>query len=281
MNDKKYICEYCGKQCTTGQSLGGHTVNCQNNPKKQQSHNKTRISLKAKRVSHEVRCAKCGTPFILELTPKSLESGKYTKYCSKSCANSRNHSIQTRNKISQSLRKSEPVQITIICKQCGCEFSWIKKKRHLHQREFCSRICAGLYVSRFIDHSALIKLSYEHGKRVGGHCRAKWLLYKGIKIQGSYQYKTCQILDYWKSIGKIYNWQYTSDRIPYRWNDGSKHTYNPDFKIFKSKNDWYYLQTKGYQQQKDVLKWTQTISQGYKLQVWFGDQIKIYYSELK
>ena len=154
MNEKKYICKYCGKQCNNGQSLGGHMVNCQNNYKKQQSHIKSSTSLLAKRVSHEVRCAKCGTPFILELTPKSLQSGKYTKYCSRSCANSRTHSVQTRSKISQSMRKFKPIQITLFCKQCGCEFSWVKKKRHLPIRKFCSRICAGLYVSRFVDHSA-------------------------------------------------------------------------------------------------------------------------------
>lgn len=284
MQEKKYICEYCGKQCKNGQSLGGHVVNCNNNPKKQLFHIKAGISNKAKKVLHYVQCKKCGVIFLLELTPKALASGKYTKYCSRSCANSRQHSEQIKKKISYSLNKFhnfEVKQLKIICKQCGCEFSWMHKRKSQKQREFCSRICAGLYVSRFIDSSALIKLSYKNGKKLGGHCRAKWLDYKGIKVQGTYQYKTCQILDNWKKIHKIYDWDYTNDRIPYVWNDGSDHIYNPDFKVFNSKEDWYYLQTKGYQQQKDVLKWTQTINQGYKLQVWFGKQIKLYYSDIK
>jgi len=47
-----------------------------------------------------------------------------------------------------------------------------------------------------------------------------------------------------------------------------------DFKIYENDGSFYYLETKGYQTDKDLAKWGETRKQGHKLVVWFEKDIK-------
>jgi len=67
---------------------------------------------------------------------------------------------------------------------------------------------------------------------------AKWIevtCSKGtFKVQGTYEYRTCFILDNLLKLKIIKDWDYTGDRIPYIGLDNESHTYILDFKMVLS-----------------------------------------------
>jgi hypothetical protein len=71
-----------------------------------------------------MKCEKCQIEFEF----------KNSIYCSRSCANSRNHTIETRTKISTSLKNR--IDKRKICPFCKKEFNYKVKKQ-----KFCSRSC--------------------------------------------------------------------------------------------------------------------------------------------
>ena len=101
----------------------------------------------------------------------------------------------------------------------------------------------------------------------------KWIPYKDIKVQGSYEFRTCFILDDWKNLGKIKKWEYTNDRFKYIGIDGKTHNYLLDFKIWNNDDTFYYLETKGYKKPNDDYKWNAIKNLGYDLKIWFNDDI--------
>lgn len=101
----------------------------------------------------------------------------------------------------------------------------------------------------------------------------KWIPYKNIKVQGSYEFRMCVILDKWKMCNKIKDWEYTKDRISYIGTDGKLHNYLLDFKIWKNDESFYYLETKGFKKENDDLKWKAVRDKGFDLIVWFGNDL--------
>ena len=75
-------------------------------------------------------CQKCGKEYSLELTESQFLKGKYRHFCSKSCANTRKHSEETKQKISQSLTRN--TNSDCFCKFCGKQ---LKNKNALVQHE--------------------------------------------------------------------------------------------------------------------------------------------------
>jgi hypothetical protein len=117
--------------------------------------------------------------------------------------------------------------------------------------------------------SSITKKAHREGKITHGGGNTKWLQYKGFKVQGSYELRTCFILDRMKEQALIHDWEYTKDRFQYIGMDGKQHTYLQDFKIFNKDGSFYYLETKGYPTENDLLKWMSVVEQGYRLDVWF------------
>lgn len=103
---------------------------------------------------------------------------------------------------------------------------------------------------------------------------AKWYNYKNIKVIGTYEFRMCFILDKWKELGKIKNWEYTNDRVQYKDIEGVDRTYILDFKITNNDDSFYYLETKGRQRENDELKWQAVFNKGFDLKIWFKKQIK-------
>jgi hypothetical protein len=118
--------------------------------------------------------------------------------------------------------------------------------------------------------------SYKNGRKIYGG-RTKWVEIETsngkIKVQGTYEVRTCRILDQWKKIGKIKNWEYTYDRFTYIGCDKKKHYYLLDFKVFID-DGFYYLEPKGWLKPNDPLKWKTVRNLGYTLVVWFNKDIK-------
>ena len=98
-----YKCKYCGKEYEKATQVAGHTGRCKNNPnrikniektnKYLQNANKQRLeNIKAnpkyQKKEYTFKCKKCGKIYTLILNENQYNNGKYSKYCSKSCANS-------------------------------------------------------------------------------------------------------------------------------------------------------------------------------------------------
>ncbi len=92
---------------------------------------------------HKVNCKKCGKEFEISCSENAWLTGKHKQYCSRSCANSHFVSEETKQKISESLKKSVKYQVTqerrkkeeyeniTICKYCNNEYSIHGLKYHM------------------------------------------------------------------------------------------------------------------------------------------------------
>lgn len=81
--------------------------------------------------TYKITCKHCGKEFEVKCTEYKYNIGKYKHYCSRSCANTRKHSEETKHKMSQS---HYPKSIKY-CKLCGKPF--VSNSR----TKFCSNEC--------------------------------------------------------------------------------------------------------------------------------------------
>ena len=194
--------------------------------------------------------------------------------CSKRCAARYSQSFADPNVTSQKTKeawangsfndRSEKIKKYKLCSVCGTKF--------YGNKIYCSLQC--LKNSNHNEKiSAARKKMFENNqlKVTGG--TTKWLKYKNIKVQGSYEYRTCTVLDKWKTNGKIKQWKYSPERFQYVGLDGKNHNYLVDFKVWNNDDTFYYLEVKGYQKENDKLKWDAVKKMGHSLTVWFNPDI--------
>lgn len=222
--DRKHICIYCGKQCKSGYSLGGHIVKCKSNPKLVQLELQRSVGKRHPRklVEYSLNCEKCGVPYMLSLTQYKYSIGAYRKYCSKSCASSRPHSQQTKYKISATNKGTG-----------GCAST---PERQQLRRQRISETCK--------------QNKKSGGYRIGsGRCRGSWYqspIAGRIYCDSSYQLFYAQWLDSSNII-----WKRNKIKFPYTY-ENQQHYYIPDFYLVEQK---CYIETKGYKTKKDEAKW--------------------------
>lgn len=98
------------------------------------------------------QCKRCGKEYELDLTQQQYDSGKYSKFCSRSCANSRERSLESRKKTSKTFQEKKKCdrQVIIeledrfitkykcICCSCGREFLSLNPNV-----QHCSNKCTG------------------------------------------------------------------------------------------------------------------------------------------
>lgn len=100
-------------------------------------------------VACECKCEHCHKTFLRMIKRIDKEKGRIPRFCSRSCANSRIRTIETREKVSKTLTgvrfvNGERVVIEPSrCKQCGCIISSKLVQNH---RTFCSDECRRIYV---------------------------------------------------------------------------------------------------------------------------------------
>ena len=149
----------------------------------------------------EVVCKNCGKKFfVVEEENKFPIKEKY--FCSRSCANTRYHSIETKQKISNGVKNSEKFKDSVSlmclhkfhnkfysrvdikdnkvlryhkCKQCGKEFE-ISEIRDIKGRNFCSNKCKHLYLSNITGGYRVGSGIGKHGKYKGIRCDSTWEL---------------------------------------------------------------------------------------------------------
>lgn len=247
----------------------------------------------SKKQTYIVNCKKCGKQFQVFITPNLFEKGKYTKHCSRSCANSRDWTYQNKLKVSISAKKSQKVKlannsrklhrITKTCVFCNKQFQVID-----HQPDKNKTWCNQCYrlslrkqnyqlVGRHINKATGLKKAYAIGSKIQTGGKTKWYNVQTsnglVKVQGTYEVRMCKILDVMKNLNQIKDWQYTNDTIPYIGLDNQQHSYLIDFKVYINDNKFYYIQTKGYLHNDDQIKWKATRDAGYRLDVYFIKQL--------
>ena len=145
-----YTCKYCSKTFSFEKKNqpGAHVRNCGSNPKKSsfiESIQKSKNQIKSIRI---LTCIDCKSEYKLNLTDYTFLHGKYTKFCSRSCANTRVHTPITKNNISKGVSaynklhpKPEKLKIFVTrkCKECNTEFICNTKSK----RKYCSNRCIG------------------------------------------------------------------------------------------------------------------------------------------
>lgn len=230
-------------------------------------------------------CKKCGTPYTILCKEHHINNPKKVRQtCSNKCANSRTHSDTTKRKISTTLKskvitkpKYKDLHLTHVCIVCEREFI-----KNYPDQLLCSSECArkfniqNVLTNRRLNSdgwSRFQKTLYATGVQKVGGGKTKWYTYNTIKVQGTYELRTCLILDQMKLNGDIMRWTYATDRYSYIGIDGNSHIYIIDFKIYINANDFYYIETKGFVKPNDILKWETVRRYGHTLHTWFKDDL--------
>jgi len=97
-------------------------------------------------INFEKSCQRCNNVFFVK-ERENLHPQKLVYFCSRSCANIRNHSVEIKNKIRMSLKKlpkkpkiiKQKIKVELTCKECNKFFIVDVDKK---QRIVCSKTCA-------------------------------------------------------------------------------------------------------------------------------------------
>lgn len=180
-------CKYCGKEYKL-HGIHNHERFCDKNPNKEPNEYLKQNAIKTCKIladrklkekanivktEHFFICPKCGKRFSLFLTDKEYKSRNYRKYCSRSCANARIHSEETKLKISDNVKftfreieslnpgcscRKIPYKI-YKCKTCGKTYTYKDYKN----QSYCSAECKN---SKIHDEERRKQLS-EYGRKGG------------------------------------------------------------------------------------------------------------------
>lgn len=293
-----YKCKYCNIENNNHQSHAAHVRDCDKNINYEINKKITSEKLIAarakKRISVKKICPKCNLEFEV-IRVNGYIKLKERKFCSDKCSKSRIISDKQKDAISKKLTKNNykkekyrekkvrlkegRILYIRICEYCQKRFETYSKTKR-----YCNATCASKNVwiryrekilesTKNINYSEIHKNNYKNGKIQGGGT-TKWFTYKNdLRVQGTYELRACIILDKLKELGKISNWEYTNDRIPYFDKNNIQHTYLLDFKVIKN-NKEYYIETKGYEKELDFYKWKTVREKGFILKIWKKEHLK-------
>jgi len=138
-------CLKCGKETKNNKFC---SISCQNSFQSEERNKKRYGEFK----SFIVKCHKCGKEFEV-VERESLFPQKEMYFCCRGCANSRNHSQETKDNIREGVNKfftsslrvsnivktpKAPKTVKLICKNCDKEFEIPYNRR---DQQFCCRSC--------------------------------------------------------------------------------------------------------------------------------------------
>lgn len=110
-----FCCKHCGQEFETARKRGLHQRCCSMSPDyerlklaRQRGARMTAANNKGKRLVKRTRyvlhCERCGAEFVKEMTDSQYARMKFV-FCSRACANARQHSDETKQKIAASICK--------------------------------------------------------------------------------------------------------------------------------------------------------------------------------
>lgn len=221
-------------------------------------------------------CEKCGKEFQ---TYSKWASGRF---CSRSCANTRVYTPELRKKISDALVRRININgyPVLKCKNCQKDFQSSYKRK-----KFCSLQCSRIFISNYHKGRVVTnaqkqnisngrKKAFEENKIKVTGGTTKWIQYKSIKVQGSFEYRFCLVLDRLLSDGKIKSWSYATERVKYIGLDKKEHVYIIDFAVERLDSTKYFVEVKGFLRPNDLYKINCAIQSGRELYIAFNKQIK-------
>ncbi len=144
---KQTICKFCKEKIIgkTAATLGAHVRNCVKNPNRNNSIKKCLETKGLIKKEYKFNCKKCNDEYTVLLTDYTYNNGKYRRFCNRSCANSREFTIETRNKIKETLTKTPIIKI---CKECKLKF---EVPPYMNSRIFCSQKCSSIGKTKNIN----------------------------------------------------------------------------------------------------------------------------------
>lgn len=181
--ETNFICKYCGKVCKNKLSLSKHEQYCLANPNALSrslftnnaiKSNKNRKITKALVNEYTCICKKCGKEYTVKCTEKQYKTGKFSHFCSRSCANSRIHSNLTKYKISQTLLNNYDIKdsmtydlnyvlSTNINYKQVIQFCQLCNKPYIGNGKYCET-CRKLRLSEGGKHSAAVQSNIRRSK---------------------------------------------------------------------------------------------------------------------
>ena len=219
------ICKYCGKEFPD-KSLGGHTARCKMNPNYENTCANDRKNLrkgtetfvkkyKLPILEFELTCPKCGKKFVVKCTQNDFDKGRHMKFCSRGCANSRTHTKNSIQQISNSVTKyysnieNCKKQCKIYkCKYCGKEFT-ILDKRNTNGRQYCSVECRNRWIKENAKWGGCRDGSGrgKSGWHKGIYCSSTWeLAYVIYCIDHNIPIERCKEKRSYTYKGKVHNY---------------------------------------------------------------------------
>jgi hypothetical protein len=155
-----------------------------------------------------------------------------------------------------------------ICPVCEEEFEVSVNKK----KNTCSLSCSSKFSWQSgkynkVDWSRVNLESYSTGKNYVGGGTTKWIKYRDIKVQGSYEYRACEILDQMVNRNEIKDWKYGVTRINYYY-EGKERTYIIDFTLYNLDDSEKHIEVKGREEEIDHIKWKEAEKQGLDLSIW-------------
>lgn len=250
------VCKYCGDDVDP-KKMGRHVIMCEHNPKYSEYVAKRAATNKTKCAKHIVNivsyCKSCRNQF----TTESIDGKQKSYFCSRSCANRRNMSVETRSKIQNSNRARIKHRKTNYCLNCA---SSCKNK-------FCNSECRSSYG---ISDETKLKISNAVKGKTGGFRNfggsGKKGIYKNILYQSS-----------WELAWLIFQFEHGLNPtridfwISYVNENGRSSKYYPDFMM-----DNTIFEVKGFMSKKTELKIAAARLNGYNIRVISKDEIYEY-----
>ena len=265
-------CQYCNEEFETVRKCSCHERLCKQRPDYEErlkrfkaGCGKTKGKQLVKRIDYDLTCDVCGKHYTKTLTESEFKHLKFFN-CSRSCANGRKHSDETKEKIRIGILKyckdNNKEYIPEYCKECGRELSPNNK----------SGYCKDCYRNTE-EYRTNLSMALKASDKVGGYrygsVKSKHGWYKGYYCDSS-----------WELAFVIYNLEHNikfernKTAFSYFYN-GETHKYIPDWIV----NDEY-IEIKGYDSEQWQAKLKQ-FPQNLKLTVLYENDIKKYINYAK
>jgi len=216
------VCQECGKDFThlTGTHL--------------KLHNMTMAEYKAKNplqnISSKEHRQKCG---MFNIGEKHPMHGKHW---------SKETNLKNRISNSKSFEERYGERAEEMKKKCAVHGSRNPWNRPEVQKAIVEKKRASGFYERWSAHM----------KAIGGYATKVWQRYVynsnhagKVTVVGTYELRMCKLLDKMLELKLIIKWEYTNDKIHYEMKQKQRF-YTPDFKVWTEKDNWFYIDTKGW-----------------------------------